>query len=87
MELKIESNLIDFITSEATKDGVTVEIWLERKINAHVKRLMRDSLMAELDGVAADDVPAIKEAVTVARHVIMDSKPVPVVDPELIIEP
>jgi len=66
--INIDENLIDTLNQQSSNDAVTVEVWCERKLNAILKQLRKNTLIATVES----DIESY-EPVIVAKKIEVDA--------------
>ena len=67
MNINIDSNLINFVNEQAVLDNVTPEVWVERKANAAIKRVLKDNLIADISSNPIESIVRFDAAVKTVK--------------------
>lgn len=73
--VEVKPELVPFIEKSALADNVSVEVWLGRKLNGNVRKILKDSLIESITVVPVEDIERIKVAVEAEKAVIESEKP------------
>lgn len=74
MNINIDTDLLDFVTAQATLDNVTPEVWVERKANGAIRRVMKDKVVDQINSAPITEVKRYLTAVDVVKAEIVAEK-------------
>jgi hypothetical protein len=74
MNININEELVAFVEKSAIADGVTSEVWVERKVNATIKRMIKDEAINQINSAQVEEVTRFTSAIEVVKSEIVAEK-------------
>ncbi len=80
IEINIDDSVAATLQAQAVGDNVTEALWVERKINALLKKFIKDDLIAKINSQEIENLPRLKVALdTVVDAIRNESVETPII--------